>query len=68
MCPDMHLERAHGLVLFATILATEIVVLVSDYLEGLLLWRLRRRRAKFAAGQVMLTGAVCVSAQVERGR
>lgn len=64
----MHLERAHGLVLFATILATEIVVLVSDYLEGLLLWRLRRRRAKFAAGQVMLTGAVCVSAQVERGR
>lgn len=36
MRSDVHLERAHRLVFFATILAAEIVVLVTDYLEGLL--------------------------------
>lgn len=36
VCSNVHLERAHGLVLFAAVLAAEIVVLVADNLEGLL--------------------------------
>lgn len=35
MSPDVHLEGSHGLVLFAAVLAAEIVVLVSDDLEWL---------------------------------
>lgn len=33
--PNMHLESSHGLVLLATVLATIIIVLVTDDLEWL---------------------------------
>ena len=51
MRADVHLKGAHGLVLFAAVLAAEVVVLVADDLERL---RLENGALLLALGQVHL--------------